>query len=223
MASKTIFLHGALGSVHQMQPLADRTETTGLCLDFPGHGAFSADSVEYSISSMADYVLNHIEEPVELFGYSMGGYVALYLAANHPNLISRVTTLATKFDWTPEGAQNEVKMLNPEIVKEKIPGFAKILELRHGEHWPSVMTRTADMMLNLGASPVLTSSVLEMAQCPVLLMRGSEDSMVSEQEALWAKSHLQNAEYVELPGQPHPFEKTDLQSVIDALQQSRQS
>ena len=221
--TKTILLHGALGTAQQMAPFADLLDSDSMCIDFPGHGALSADTEAYSIESMAEFVLEQIDEPVELFGHSMGGYVALYLAAHHPELVTNLTTLATKFDWTPEGAAKEVKMLNPEIVKEKVPAFAKMLEVRHGKYWPSVMIRTADMMLNLGASPLLTSSVLGKVQCPVLLMRGSEDKMVSEQETLRAKSYLQDANYKELEGQPHPFERTDLNLVRGILQQSRQS
>jgi len=109
------------------------------------------------------------------------------------------------------------------VVKEKVPAFASLLESRHGAKWQDVMTRTADMMQELGNKPTLTESVLKKIKCPVMLMRGSEDHMVSEEETLWAKNAIPNAIYVELEGQPHPFEKTDLRLVMNSLQSSRQN
>ena len=47
-------------------------------------------------------------------GHSMGGYVALKLALKRPELVDRIITLGTKFNWTPEVAAKEVKMLNPD-------------------------------------------------------------------------------------------------------------
>lgn len=217
MSFPTIFLHGALGSAKQMQALADLVEADAVCLDLPGHGAKSSNGEPYSIEAMAEKVLEALTEPAHLFGYSMGGYVALYLAAKHPEKVKSVTTLATKFDWTPEGAQQEIRMLNPDKVQEKVPAFAALLQQRHGEHWKEVMRRTADMMLALGNSPTLTADLLETVKCPVLLLRGSEDAMVSKDETLWAQKYIPNARYVELAGQLHPLEKVDLTAVIGAI------
>ncbi|MCF8275692.1 MAG: alpha/beta fold hydrolase [Flavobacteriales bacterium] len=218
MSFRTIFLHGALGSAKQMQPLADFIEADAACLDLPGHGAKSSNGEPYSIEAMAENVLESLTKPVHLFGYSMGGYVALYLAAKHPEMVKSVTTLATKFDWTPEGAQQEIRMLNPDKVEEKVPAFAALLQQRHGDHWKDVMFRTADMMLALGNSPTLTAELLAAVKCPVLLLRGSEDAMVSKDETLWAQKHIPNARYVELEGQPHPLEKVDLTAVMESIQ-----
>lgn len=217
MERNAVLLHGALGSSAQMLPLANLMDAPTSCPDLHGHGAHSDDIRPYSIEGFADDIAAAITEPVNLVGYSMGGYVALYLAATFPEKVGSVVTIATKFDWTPEGAAQEIRMLNPDRVREKVPAFATMLEARHGVHWPQVMERTAQLMARLGNIPVLTPHLLAEVSCPVLLMRGSEDSMVGEAETRWAQSHIAPAEYLELGGQPHPLERTDLHTIIEAL------
>ena len=46
-------------------------------------------------------------------------------------MIQKVFTLATKFEWTPDIAQKEIKMLDAAKIAEKIPAFAQLLEKRH--------------------------------------------------------------------------------------------
>ncbi len=81
----TILLHGALGSAAQLETLqAQMPESQdAVALDFPGHG--SASSTEpFSMRLFADSVLKFMDEKnaaqADIFGYSMGGYVALWLA-----------------------------------------------------------------------------------------------------------------------------------------------
>jgi hypothetical protein len=58
----------------------------------------------------------------------MGGYVALYLASANENLLDKIANLGTKFDWNPETALKESKMLNVEQIEIKVPKFAEVLE-----------------------------------------------------------------------------------------------
>jgi len=211
--TKLLLLHGALGSAEQLKPLAELLGSNSECFELPGHGAKVNDVAPFEIQQMARAVSEQITEPIALFGYSMGGYVALYLAATQPYKVRSVVTLSTKFEWSPEGAAREVRMLNAEKVKEKVPAFVALLETRHGSNWPHVMERTASMMLALGQQPSLTVPLLNAIECPVLLLRGTEDTMVTNEETLWAQRHIRNARFEELEGQPHPFEKVDLHLV----------
>jgi pimeloyl-ACP methyl ester carboxylesterase len=111
-------------------------------------------------------------------------------------------------------------MLNAEKVKEKVPAFAALLETRHGNQWPLVMERTAQMMLALGQQPILTPELLRSITCPVLLLRGTEDTMVSREETLWAQRQMANAQFQELEGQPHPLEKIDLSVIVNLFRET---
>lgn len=217
MSRRYILLHGALGNGAQMQPLSQLIDAQAPCPDFYGHGARSEDERPFSVEGFASDLAWPPAEKVHLIGYSMGGYVALYIAATWPEKVSSVVALATKFAWTPEGALKEAAMLDPAKVKEKVPGFAFLLESRHGAMWPQVMERTSAFMLGLGERPLLTDRTLAAIQCPVLLLRGELDAMVSEDETLQAARHIVRVSYLELPGQPHQLEKMDLGSVVLAI------
>ncbi|MFT7473113.1 MAG: 2-succinyl-6-hydroxy-2,4-cyclohexadiene-1-carboxylate synthase [Verrucomicrobiales bacterium] len=97
-----VVLHGFSGDGSAMLPLADAS-TNGrpaLILDLIGHGASDAPSfVEpYAMSSVVDQVLSLIgpHEPgsVHLIGYSMGGRIALSMAARAPWYFASVTTIS---------------------------------------------------------------------------------------------------------------------------------
>jgi 2-succinyl-6-hydroxy-2,4-cyclohexadiene-1-carboxylate synthase len=97
-----VVLHGFSGDGSAMLPLAEAC-TNGrpaLVLDLIGHGASDApSSVEpYAMSSVVDQVLSLIgpSEPgsVHLIGYSMGGRVALSMAARAPWYFASVTTIS---------------------------------------------------------------------------------------------------------------------------------
>jgi pimeloyl-ACP methyl ester carboxylesterase len=154
-----LLLHGALGSKTQLEPLKLSAEQEGrsvYSMNFSGHGG-EGFRAEFGIEVFADDVLHFLDQhnlqQVDIFGYSMGGYVAVWLAGQHPARIGKVVTLGTKFDWSPDSAQKEVKKLNADKIAEKIPAFARILERRHAPvDWKILMQRTCDMMLRLGSS-----------------------------------------------------------------------
>jgi len=106
-------------------------------LDFSGHGE-KASSSNYALphfaKELADYILEHQIQDCKIFGYSMGGYVALKAAANGLYNIQQILTLGTKFNWSTEAAEKEVKMLNPEKMAQKIPHYVNYLKQLHGNY-----------------------------------------------------------------------------------------
>ncbi len=208
-----ILLHGALGSAETLEPLREALASAYkvYSVDFSGHGRLSAIEQEFSIALFASDVLEFMAdnklENAHFFGYSMGGYVALYLAQQQPGKVKSVFTLGTKFNWTPEAAAHEVKLLNPEKIKEKVPQFAATLANRHGaQHWESMMHKTAAMMLQLGNEPVLTPAILAQVQQPVQIATGDNDNMVTIEETVNAFRELPNARLLVLPATRHPLE-----------------
>ena len=81
----------------------------------------------------------------------MGGYVALYLAFHQPQLVESVITLGTKLLWDETTAAKETAMMQPEVILQKVPGFANQLAQRHHpQDWKVVMTKTAEMLTAMG-------------------------------------------------------------------------
>lgn len=216
-----VLLHGALGSDRQMEPLKNHLsknfDVHVLC--FEGHGERNGLlAIQNFSANLTDFLKEkNLESPL-VFGYSMGGYVALYNEAQSPGTFSKIVTLGTKFNWTPEVAAREVRMLNPDIVEEKVPKFASHLSRMHEPNdWKENMRNTASMMEVMGENPPLNEVDLSQVQCPVNLLVGEKDVMVSEAETLVIKEQLSNVRFNVLEGVEHPIEKLELGKLEDFL------
>lgn len=215
MKPKLLLLHGALGSSKQFEELksllADRF--TVHCFNFEGHGGLPS-TVNFSMDLFVENTLKYLQEnsieSTSIFGYSMGGYVALKLALMHPEKVFQICTLGTKFDWSKEAAEKEVKMLNPEIIESKVPKFAaRLNELHQPENWKNLMHKTAKMMLELANGKALTHIHFSKINHKVSIGIGSNDQMVSLKESEEVANALPNGKLVQLKGVPHPIDLID--------------
>ncbi len=219
-----VLLHGALGSKVQLEQLKTLLQPhfTVHTLNFQGHGDLVSDepfSIRLFVQNVLDYLNKNDIQTCAIFGYSMGGYVALKLAQEHPTRVDRIVTLATKFAWSPEIATKETALLNPAKIEEKVPKFAAALAQLHTD-WKTVMVQTASCMTDLGNQPALTETDFHEITIPVSLLLGSEDSMVTREETQAVAQHLPDS-YVELiDGWQHPIErinKDELAIILNRL------
>ena len=78
---KLLLLHGAIGAKDQLQPLAQalKNDYEVHALNFSGHGGEQMPN-SFSIELFANDVLTYLDktniQKINIFGYSMGGYVA---------------------------------------------------------------------------------------------------------------------------------------------------
>lgn len=216
MKKPIILLHGALGSEASFNDLkaalSDSREVYSF--NFSGHGRVSFSDEGFGIEAFAGelsaFIIENELQHADVFGYSMGGYVALYLASTQPELIGSIMTLGTKFDWNPASADKETSRMNPEVMKEKIPTYTNFLSESHGDNWENLIYQTAGMMLELGESPLLNTEILSTIKTPVRIMRGDQDHMVTEEESMNVSTVLPHGVYVSLNQMPHPIEKVDV-------------
>ena len=124
-----LLLHGALGDKRQLVPIKDYLSSVYdvHSLNFSGHGGESMPAL-FSIELFTENLMEYLEEynlkNVKIFGYSMGGYVALNVA-RFTQRIGCIITYGTKFHWTPDSAQHEIKKLDPEKIRQKVPVFTE--------------------------------------------------------------------------------------------------
>lgn len=209
-----LLLHGAIGAADQFGPLTKYLSPSYEIhtLNFYGHGGTPSNNKSFSIAAFAEQAASHIKDlkEVNIFGYSMGGYVALYMA-RHLNIdIKKIITLGTKFHWDETIAEKECKMLRPEVIEQKIPAFAQALSQRHGEHqWKTLLNNTAEMLQQMGRHNPLQPEDYTQIQVPSLIMLGDRDKMVGRNETIATFESLPNAQLAILPGTPHPIEQTD--------------
>lgn len=212
-----LLLHGAIGAKDQLQTLATALSSTHKVhlLNFSGHGGEEIGD-EFSIEAFANEVLQWLAENgierISIFGYSMGGYVAIYLAANHPERIESIITLGTKYEWNETIAAKEAGMLNPEIIQQKVPKFAAQLEQRHHPNdWKTLLQQTADMLLGMGKNPPVSPTHFSTITAPVLLLLGDRDKMVTMEETISVYRQLPTAQLSILPSTQHPIEAVDVE------------
>lgn len=210
-----LLLHGALGSKEQFAELEKQLEGKFKthALNFSGHGRRPSHQHGFTIQNFTHEVLDwlneHYESKIDIFGYSMGGYVALWLARFYPDRVNRIFTLGTKLAWNNEIAEKEIKMLQPEIIEVKVPAFAQALADRHGEHeWKSVMSKTAHLMHDLAHSHLTDQDFIKIEH-QVQLGLGDKDNMVSFDETDYVKRLLKNGSLLTMNNTPHPLEKVE--------------
>lgn len=218
----TLLLHGALGTKRQLAFLAESLDhATCRSLTFSGHGENDLPPEGLSFDQFlrdVDEAMQKVSGPVHLFGYSMGGYVALLWASKNPGRLASVSTLGTKLVWTPEGLQKELKKLDPVAMEEKVPEFASGLAAVHGpQRWKHLVAATADLMTRLAGEPLLTDEVLAAIECPVLLGVGDRDATASPEDTLATARKIKDAGVMVFPRTRHPFEEVDLDLLITQL------
>lgn len=211
-----ILLHGAIGSKAQLHDLATALSSSYdvHALNLPGHGG-EVLTTDFSIPAFAafvkDYIDTHKLTNVSIFGYSMGGYVAVYLSLQHPDLFSKIITLATKFIWDPATAAAESTMLDPIKIEQKVPKFAGTLSERHAPgDWKQVLANTTGSLNSLGAAPLLTTANLSTIATPCLLLVGDRDKMISIEETANVYRLIPGAGFRVLPNTPHAIEQAPL-------------
>lgn len=217
-----ILLHGALGHTEVFEPFKEELSKyfTVYTPSFSGHGDVQLPqngiSIEKYTQELKEFIAQKNLSDVYIFGHSMGGYVALCYAMENSASVNSIMTLGTKFDWTEEQALKESKMLNPEVIAEKIPKYAESLEKQHGLKWKQLLPAIAEMMVALGKNPPLKNN-LSTINIPVQIMVGDKDNMVTLEESMAVYRSLPNAKLAVLPDTKHPMDKVRPNLLLDLM------
>lgn len=219
-----LLLHGALGTQNQWDEWAPHLEQDFELhrLTFEGHGdqllAHDHFRIEHFTENVITFLNAHDLPQTDIFGYSMGGYVALSLAATHPDRVRRVFTLGTELVWTPARATRDVKLLDADKIAEKVPAFARTLEARHPAlGWRQVLGATIEMLNDLGAHPRLMEDTFRSFSHPIRLGVGDQDTTAGVEDTVSVFRWLQKGELQVFPSTPHPFERVEVRMLAEAI------
>jgi pimeloyl-ACP methyl ester carboxylesterase len=210
-----LLLHGALGSKKNFDELAPSlTENFNLfSIDLLGHGAY-CEIQELNVELLCSQIINFIEnnnlKGTHVFGYSMGGYLALLCSLFKPELLGKIITLATKFNWSEEIAEQESKQLNALIhLPDEHPFKKQLIELHGNDHWKKCINHVNQLILEIGAKNFMGYSEASQIKSNVLLIVGELDAMVTTDETSNIKQHIPNSKIKILSNTKHPFEKVN--------------
>lgn len=219
-----LLLHGALATKSQFDPLLPLLSGFDVhSMNFSGHGGNPIPLTGYTFDTFAEDILQYINkhkiERIGLFGYSMGGYAALYFAKKYPNRVDGIFTLNTKFNWDPLSTAKETALLNAEKMLEKVPNYANMLMIQHGMNiWKQVLQQTETMMNNLAKHVVLVDDDYKEIKCPVIIGACDKDKTATLAENLHIYHLLPNAGLFVFPNTAHPFEKINLSMLSTQIQ-----
>jgi pimeloyl-ACP methyl ester carboxylesterase len=219
-----LLLHGALGSKNQFDPLVALLENDFeiYTMDFSGHGE-AHPAHEFGIITFANEVLDELAkwdiDKINIFGYSMGGYVAAYLGL-FTNRINKAYTLGTKFLWTSAYAEKEVQKLIPEKIIAKVPAFAEELQTRHkANDWKELLNKTRQMMLDLGMFNLMTLDMIRGIKSDLCIGLGDMDNTVTVEETISVYNALPKGSLSFFPKTKHPIEQVNTFLLAESIKE----
>ncbi len=221
-----LLLHGALGASDQFESLGPLLEESYQLhtLDFEGHGkapmrdrSFRA---EHFVENVLDYLSEQAIEWTHIFGYSLGGYVACMVAKRHPGKVERIAALGTRWLWDEETARREVRYLDVDTIREKVPRFAEELAQRHtATGWERVVNESKNLLWSNTETGGLTPEFMADLHHPVRVMVGDRDHTAGVAESMATYQALPNGEFEVLPNTPHPFPRVPMERLAFSLRE----
>lgn len=203
-----LFIHGFAGSPAEIRPIIDYLAERGMTVAapvLPGHGTAPEDlrqtrSRHWVRAAEAELAaLQERHSQVHLVGFSMGGLIALYLAAHHS--VASVTTLAAPVklnDWRqiliPLGKYllpyYPSKVRNPEIAAQLEGNYERL------------PTSALHSLLRLARR---VRRDLARVTAPVQALQGDQDKWIAPESAAHIVEQVssQSKRYVSLPGRHH--------------------
>lgn len=224
MPTHVVFLHGALGcSAHWQRFITEAGNNIVMHTpDLPGHGQSTETLENYNTETLAQwvdtYAKNNIEGRYHLVGYSMGGYIALQMVKDGYKNIASVTALATKLNWSPTIAAEECSRLT----LESLAPILDKLKQEHGIHYEQLLPVTRQILTAIGENPLHASDFANNT-CPVKLLLGERDKMVTQEETIAFAEAAKSFSVEILPAQPHLLERMETSPVMDAWQRFLQN
>jgi len=204
-----VLIHGALGTAEELKPLVPYLEKHYAVhlYELPGHGQRAGEHAKFTLNELEKDFRSFIQnmDACVVFGFSLGGYLALQAVMHGENRIKGIVTLGTKVKWSPEEAEKEVLNLDVKFLKDKAAPFYTYLSGLHGDYLSDLCQHTATFMRELGLNPPLSRETAKVIMTPVRMGRGGKDRMVDSESTCALVQAMPNAEYMEIPSFPHPL------------------
>lgn len=182
-----------------------------------------ADNVEQMTTDTYAFIQALGHKQVDLLGFSMGGFVAQQLAAQHPELVRKVILAGTTHQG---GGNNLMKVLGEAFSRENAPDPRDYLffsqsdagkkaaaaflsrvyarkEGRDPESGKEIADAHGKALIVFTSTPDPEFNTLKSINQPVLVVTGSNDTMLPTEGSIALYKHLKNAQLVLYPDANH--------------------
>ena len=226
-----VLIHGFCGNKDYWKEIETRLSSSHhvWVLDMRGHGETEATEPGYSIHDMAEDVYAFIEDKnlqdVYLFGHSMGGYITLDFARNHPDVLSGYGLIHSTAYPDSEEAKKRRSAGVSKVMEQGVNLFVKelvpnLVAEKTKENNQSIIGKLFDIGIETNPKGVIgalkamrdredLSSILEDNKLPVLLVAGAEDKVVPPEKTFIANGSHVNQVLIEKAGHMGIFETPD--------------
>lgn len=221
-----VILHGFLGMADNWKTLGRQWSENGYevhLIDQRNHGR-SLHSAEFNYTILAqdvkDYCTNHELEHIYLLGHSMGGKVAMKIAADFPELIDKlvIADIAPK-EYAPHHSDiiNGLKSLNFDTITKRseaddqlamrIPDFGtrqfllkslyRVDKKRFG--WRFNLEVLGDSQQMVGVQDLIKEQI----QIPTLFVRGGNSGYITDADMMIIEHAFAKADLKTIPNAGH--------------------
>lgn len=204
-----VLLHHGLGSVQAWKaqiPMLVQSGRQVIAYDRWGYGGSDArptldvPAFATDLLDLHAILAHYCAQPASLIGHSDGGTIALYFAAQYPELVRGVVTVAAHIYIEPK---MEVGILGVKRAFNTDERFRLGLRHAHGEKYERTFYNWYDGWHSMQSESWDMRPILPHISCPVLVVQGDNDEHATPQHAMDIDRGLPKAELWLVPGAGH--------------------
>lgn len=210
-----VLVHGIGASARYLRPLARALAADARVIvpDLPGFGRTPRPDRAPTITELADGLVERLDgwgvREAVLVGHSMGAQVVAEAARRHPEVVARVVLLGPVVEAHDRNASAQAARLVRDTLHESLRANAIVFSdyARAGVRW---YARQLPHMLDFP-----TEQAVAGVRCPVLVVRGEQDRVASDEWVLRLARTAPDARAVVVPGAAHVVQYARPEVVAD--------
>ncbi len=214
MKKRILFISGWAHPAQSLKPIGDAL----------------GDDFEVSLHAASDPKIN-LERRGMVVGWSLGGMLAMDLAIRNPDLVSRLVLIGStpRFTFspgvefgTPEASLLDLTKQLTVDIKTTLQGFIAYAALPHR---PSLRELPQHLEALQGGLQYLKQRDLrpeiDKIKCPVLLLHGKQDAVISHAASDWLHRHLPQSKLISMDDMGHDLPLRRPEWVVAQIQSFR--
>ena len=213
-----VLIHGGFGVAGMFAQLIPALAATCqvIAVELQGHGHTADIDRPFSLTAMADDVAALIQHlgfaQADIFGYSLGGVVALQCAIRHSNVVRKLIFLSAPYKtegWYP-GERAAMHAMDAEAMVGTIMHQAYMSIAPQPQDWPVLVGKTRHLLVE---QPFDFTAEVAALQVPTLIVAGDADN-IPPSHAVEMFELLGGGQQPSWPGQEDGAQRTPSQLAI---------